>query len=67
MTMKAIPSIWKSIRGRCYFWTEAAVFQAATELLQTQAVCDRLVSNAERMFTDHANGVLGSTYQNYAY
>lgn len=46
---------------------EAAVFQAATELLQTQAVCDRLVSNAERMFTDYANGVLGSTYQNYAY
>lgn len=46
---------------------EVAVYRAVTEYLQTQEVCDRLVSNAERMFTDYANGVLGSTYQNYAY
>lgn len=46
---------------------EVAAYQAVTEYLQTQDVCDRLVSNAERMFTDYANGVLGSNYQNYAY
>lgn len=46
---------------------EAAAFRAVTEVLQTQAVYDQLVSNAERMFTDYANGVLGDTYQNYAY
>ena len=46
---------------------EVAVYRAVTDYLQTQEVCDRLVSNAERMFTDYANGVLGSTYQNYAY
>lgn len=46
---------------------EVAAYQAVTEYLQTQEVCDHLVSNAERMFTDYANGVLGSTYQNYAY
>ena len=46
---------------------ETAVFRAATEVLQTQKVWDRLVDNAERMFTDYANGVLESTYQRYAY
>lgn len=46
---------------------EAAVFRAATEVLQTREVYDRLVDNAERMFTDYANGVLGSTYERYAY
>lgn len=46
---------------------EVAVYQAVTEYLQTQEVCDRLVSNAERMFADYATGALASTYQNYAY
>lgn len=46
---------------------EVAVYQAATEYLQTQEVCDRLVSNARRMFDDYASGALSSTYQNYAY
>lgn len=46
---------------------EIAVYQAVTEYLQTQEVCDRLVSNAERMFTNYASGALSSTYQNYAY
>lgn len=46
---------------------EVAAYQAVTDYLQTQEVCDRLVSNAERMFTDFANGVLASNYQYYAY
>jgi len=46
---------------------EVAVFQASTEVLQTQKVCERLVGNAEEMFTDYAKGILGSTYQRYAY
>ena len=46
---------------------EVDVYQGVTEYLQTQKICDLLVSNAERMFTNYVNGVLGSTYQNYAY
>lgn len=46
---------------------EAAAFWAATEVLQTQAVFDRLVDNAGRMYADYANGVLAHTYERYAY